>query len=97
MLAVHGAGERTLDVEVGGRVPVMFDLEAAEEGAAVLTFSVAMNGETDGIELKLPINHPSDVRVMHVAHGEVRKGQPGVLAVSVPAHAIPASAQLSCR
>ncbi len=91
-LASKGGTERTVQLPKGGRVPVLFDLTAAELGEAVLTFSVTMNGERDAVQLKLPVRHPSPVRVERVAHGASKDEKTFPLAV--PADAIPGSAEL---
>ncbi len=91
-LSIAGGAERTVQIDKGGRVPVLFELTAAELGEAVLTFSVAMNGERDAVELKLPVRHPSPVRIQHVAHGATKDA--ATVPLALPADAIPASAEL---
>lgn len=91
-LVSSGGNERTVQVPKGGRVPVLFDLTATELGEATLTFSVAMNGERDGVQLKLPVRHPSPVQVQHVAHGASQDDKG--FALAVPADAIPGSAEV---
>jgi alpha-2-macroglobulin len=86
------ARERTVAVAKDARVPVLFDLIAAEPGEAVLQFSVTMDGETDGLELKLPVLHPSPVRVDRVANG-VATGVTKI-PVALPANTIASSAEL---
>jgi hypothetical protein len=84
--------ERTIAVAKDARVPVLFDPTAAEPGDAVLRFSVAMAGENDAVEFKLPVLHPSPVRAERVASG-VATG-PTKIAVALPANAIASSAEL---
>jgi uncharacterized protein YfaS (alpha-2-macroglobulin family) len=91
-LSVAGGAERTVQLPKGGRVPVLFDLTAAELGEAVLTFSVAMNGERDAVELKLPVRHPSPLQAHHVAHGATKDAQ--AVPLALPGDAIPASAEV---
>ena len=92
-LAIAGGAERTVQLPKGGRVPVLFDLTGAELGEAVLTFSVAMNGERDAVQLKVPVRHPSPVRVVHAGHGATKDAVSVPLAV--PADAIPGSAEVA--
>ncbi|HWO20378.1 MAG TPA: MG2 domain-containing protein [Kofleriaceae bacterium] len=91
-LSSAGGLERTVQLPKGGRVPVLFDLTAAELGESVLTFSVAMGGERDAVQLKLPVRHPSPVSVQHVAHGVAKDA--AAVPVALPADAIPASAEV---
>ncbi|HSK01834.1 MAG TPA: MG2 domain-containing protein [Kofleriaceae bacterium] len=91
-LTVAGGNERTVAVPKGGRIPVLFELSAAELGTSVLTFSVAMNGERDAVELKLPVRHPSPVQVQHVAAGATKDAR--AIPLALPADAIPASAEV---
>lgn len=84
--------ERTVQLAKGARVPVLFDLTAAELGEAVLGFSVTMNGERDAVELKLPVRHPSPVRTHHVAHGATKDAK--TFTLTLPPDAIPASAEV---
>jgi len=87
-----GAGERTVAVAKDARVPVLFDLSAAEIGEAKLRFSVTMDGSGDAVEFKLPVLHPSPVRVERVASGVATAATK--IAVALPAQAIASSAEL---
>jgi alpha-2-macroglobulin len=87
-----GAAERTIQLAKDARVPVLFDLTAAELGTSALTFSVTMNGERDAVKLQLPVIHPSPVRSEAVAHGAVRDTT--TVPVAMPASAVPGSVEL---
>ena len=89
---VAGGSERTVAMAKGARVPVAFDLTAVAPGDAALRFSVTMDDERDAVELKLPVQHPSPVRVAKIASG-VASGVTK-LAVALPASAVPGSAEL---
>ncbi|HSR97571.1 MAG TPA: MG2 domain-containing protein [Kofleriaceae bacterium] len=91
-LTVAGARERTVAVGKGARVPVLFDLTAADPGESVLRFSVKMDDESDAVELKLPVLQPSPLQVARVANG-VAKGVTKV-AVAMPPSALASSAEL---
>ena len=91
-LTIGGAAERTVAIAKDARELVLFALTGAEQGEAVLRFSVTMNGEGDAVEFKLPVHHPSPVRVHHVAHAATRAA--ASIAVALPPGAIPASAEL---
>ena len=84
---------RTVAIAKDARVPVLFELTAAMPGDAVLGFSVAMDGDNDAVDLKLPIHHPSPLRVAHVADG-VAKGTTKIH-VPLPAHVLPGSAEVT--
>jgi alpha-2-macroglobulin len=84
--------ERTVAVAKDARVPVLFDLSAVDTGETALRFSVTMDGESDGVELKLPVLHPSPVRVERIASGVAARGLK--VPVALPAHAIASSAEL---
>lgn len=86
------ARERSVAVARDARVPVLFELTAAEAGEAVLRFSVAMGDERDAVELKLPVRHPSPVRVEQVAAGVAARGTR--IPVPLPASAIASSVEL---
>ncbi len=83
---------KTIAVPVGGRVPVLFDLQPASAGTSALTFSVAMNGESDAVRLELPVKLPGNVRTADIDHGAVTDAK--TIAVKLPADAVPSSAQL---
>ena len=91
-LATSAPAERTVDVPVGGRVPVLWDLAAKQTGEAKLQFSVTMGDEHDAVELELPVEQASPARVARIAAG-VAKG-PTKIAVALPAHLMPGSAEL---
>jgi uncharacterized protein YfaS (alpha-2-macroglobulin family) len=91
-IKLTGTAERTMAIAKDARVPVLFDLTAAEPGDATLRFSVTMGGERDAVELALPVQHPSPVRVARVAAGAASK--PTKLAVAMPPNALAGSAEL---
>ncbi|HRC54270.1 MAG TPA: MG2 domain-containing protein [Kofleriaceae bacterium] len=91
-LTVTGGAERTVTLAKGARAPVLFTLTAAELGEATLKFSVSMGGERDAVEFKLPIQHPSPVQSQAVAHGTIKEAT--TIALTLPADAIPATAEL---
>ncbi len=91
-LAIAGGTEKTIQVAKDANVPVLFDITAADLGEAKLVFSVAMNGEKDAVEFKLPVEHPSPLVNEHVGHGTTKDAKS--LPVAVPADAIPGSAEL---
>ncbi|HEU4730355.1 MAG TPA: MG2 domain-containing protein [Kofleriaceae bacterium] len=91
-VTVSGGRERTVAVAKDARVPVVFSLTAARPGDAVLRFSVAMEGETDAVELKLPVRHPSPLRVDRIASGVATA--PVRLPIAPPADALAGSAEL---
>ncbi|HEX3475699.1 MAG TPA: MG2 domain-containing protein [Kofleriaceae bacterium] len=91
-VTVASAAEQTVKVGVGGRVPVLFDLTPAASGPAALTFSVAMNGETDAVKLDLPVRHPGNVKTLDVEHGATRDAK--TIALNLPPDAVPATAQV---
>ena len=91
-LMSKGPLERTVQVAKDARVPVLFDLAAAEVGATALRFTVSMNGENDGLEIKLPVKMPSPLQTHHVEFGATK--DPKTIAVKVPADAIASSAEV---
>jgi alpha-2-macroglobulin len=91
-ITVAGGAEKTVTVPAGGRVPVLFDLKPAAAGVAALTFSVALGSETDAVKLTLPVQHPSRVRTDEIASGATKEDK--AIAITVPADAIPATAEL---
>ena len=91
-ITVANGAEKTVKVGVGGRVPVLFDLTPAATGTAALTFSVAMNNETDAVKLDLPVKHPGNIRTADVEHGSTKDAK--TIALSLPADAVPSSAEL---
>jgi hypothetical protein len=91
-LRVAGDTEKTVKVGVGGRVPVLFDLAPAAIGTAALTFSVAMNHETDAVRLELPVKHPGIIETADIDHGTTKTAK--TVAVKLPADAVPATAEL---
>ncbi|MBA3395939.1 MAG: hypothetical protein H0T89_25130 [Deltaproteobacteria bacterium] len=84
--------ERTITLAKDARVPVLFDLTAAELGTSTLQFSVTMNGEGDAVALSLPVQHPSPVLVQPVASGSTKDAR--TIPVALPPDAIPTSAEL---
>ena len=91
-VAIAGEASKTVDVSAGGRVPVLFSIDARKSGTTDLRFSVAMAGERDDVQFKLPIHHPSPERVLRVARGSATVKQQ--LAMELPKSAIPESAQV---
>jgi uncharacterized protein YfaS (alpha-2-macroglobulin family) len=91
-LQVAGGNERTVQLDKGARLPVLFDLTAAELGETSLKFSVAMNGETDAVEFKLPVQHPSPVMVQHVEHGAAKDEK--AVQLALPQDAIASTAEV---
>lgn len=91
-LQSRGATERNVALAVGARVPVLFDLTAVELGESSLKFSVAMNGESDAVEFKLPVQHPSPLLSHHVAHGSSKDAL--TIPLLLPPDAIASSAEL---
>jgi len=89
---VRGPADKTVEVEAGGRVPVLFDIAARSEGSASLTFSVEMAGESDRVRYEFPVLDPSRVRTLHVAHGAATG--PETIAVSLPDAALASSARV---
>ena len=91
-IAIAGPTERTVAVPKGGRVPVLFDIAAAQTGTTAMTFSVTMNGESDGLKLELPITHPSPVHSTSLASGASKDAM--TFPVPVPADGLPGTAEL---
>jgi len=91
-LTSAGDTERTIAVGKDVRVPVLFDLGAAETGEAVLRFSVTMEGQSDAVEFKLPVRHPSPVRVERIASGVAKAVTK--IPVALPANTLASSAEL---
>jgi alpha-2-macroglobulin len=91
-VTIAGGAEKTVNVAAGGRVPVLFDLKPAAVGTAALKFSVTMGSETDAVKLDLPVQHPSRVRTDEIAFGATKDDK--TIAISIPAHAIPSTAEL---
>lgn len=91
-LTIAGGSERTIQVAKDANVPVLFDMTAAELGETKLQFSVAMNGENDAVEFKLPVQHPSPVLNHHVEHGATK--DPKTITLALPPDAIPSTAEL---
>ncbi|MEO8699604.1 MAG: MG2 domain-containing protein [Kofleriaceae bacterium] len=91
-VAIKGAAERTVALAKAANAPVLFELSGRELGTSKLAFSVTMNGESDAVELALPVQQPSPLRVHHVADGAVRT--PTTVPVALPANAIAGSAEL---
>jgi alpha-2-macroglobulin len=89
---VAGAAERTVQVPKGGRVPVLFDISAAETGMAALTFTVTMNGENDGLKLELPVSYPSPLHSESLASAATK--DPFTLPIAVPADGLPGTAEM---
>jgi len=91
-VTIPNGAEKTVAVPAGGRIPVMFDLTPAATGTASLTFSVAMNNETDAVKLELPVKHPGFVKTADLDHGVIKGAK--TVSVKLPADAVPASAEL---
>lgn len=92
-LALSGSAQQTVDVPAGGRVPVLFAIEAMNPGNAELTFSVRMDKERDDVRFELPVHHASPERKLSVARGDT-KGEERI-AIELPDHAIASTAVLS--
>jgi len=91
-LTSKGPLERTVQVAKDARVPVLFDLAAADVGDTTLRFTVTMNGENDGLEIKMPIKLPSPQQTYHVEFGATK--DPKTIAVKIPPDAIASSAEV---
>jgi uncharacterized protein YfaS (alpha-2-macroglobulin family) len=91
-VTISGGTERTVPVPKGGRVPVLFDIAAAQIGTAALTFSVTMGAETDGLEVKLPVSYPSPVHAQSLATGVTKDAV--TVPVPVPTDGIAGTAEL---
>jgi alpha-2-macroglobulin len=91
-ITVANGAEKTVKVDIGGRVPVLFDLTPAAIGVSALTFSVAMNNETDAVKLDLPVKHPGINKTVDLDHGAVKGTK--TIAVKLPADAVPATVSL---
>lgn len=91
-LVVGGGAERTVAVAKGARVPVLFSLTAMTAGVASLQFSVTMDGESDAVEFKLPVQHPSPEFSHPVAHGATATA--ATIPLQLPANAIAETAEL---
>ncbi|MBA3502168.1 MAG: hypothetical protein H0T65_17520, partial [Deltaproteobacteria bacterium] len=91
-LTVAGGNERTVQVGKDANVPVLFNITAADLGTTSLKFSVSMNGESDAVEFKLPVQHPSPVIKHHVAHGDAK--DPKTITLALPPDAIASTAEL---
>jgi alpha-2-macroglobulin len=93
LVTVAGATERTVTVPKGGRVPVLFELAAADLGTSALTFSATLNGESDAVKLELPITHPSPIRTQDVAAAASKDAVK--IPLTLPADAIPGTIELA--
>lgn len=91
-VVLGGNAERTVPVAKDASVPVWYALTAAVPGEATLKFTVTMDGDGDGVEFKLPVRHPSPVRSDRVTAGVATA--PMKIAVPLPAHAIPGTAEV---
>lgn len=89
---VDGALEQTVAIDKGGRVPVLFAINATDLGTAELKFSVTMNGESDAVIFKLPVQHPSPVISKHVEAGGSNADK--TIALTLPPDTIPGTAEL---
>lgn len=89
---VDGPLEQTVSLDKGGRVPVLFAIHALELGTAELKFSVTMNGESDAVIFKLPVQHPSPLLSHHVEHGAATADK--TIALTLPPDTIPGTAEL---
>lgn len=92
-LIVGGELTRTVTVDKDARVPVLWNLTAAQLGVAVMQFSVTMDDERDAVELKLPVEQRSPERTVRVA-ADVAKG-PTKIAIKLPAQTLPGSAAVT--
>jgi alpha-2-macroglobulin len=92
LLKAGGALEQTVDLAKGARTPVLFDLTAVALGQTQLKFSVTMDGESDAVILKLPVQHPSPVLSHHVEHGVTSAAKS--IALTLPPDAVTGSAEL---
>ncbi len=91
-LELTGDATQTVEVPVGGRVPVLYALKGKILGTAVMTYSVKMNGEQDAVEFKIPVHHPSPVRKAHVAHGATDSDKE--IKIKIPEHALASSVEV---
>jgi hypothetical protein len=93
-LALSGPARREIAVPKGGRVPVAFPVRALREGKATLRFAVKLGGESDALELSLPILHPSSPESELVSEGTVREASPVELSLRLPKGALPETAMI---
>lgn len=91
-LTIEGPRSKSVTVVKGGRQFVPFDIEARVPGEGVLTGKVEMNGHKDGVELKLPVFHPSPPKEVLLAYGS--SVEDIEVPIKVPAGAIPSSVEL---
>ncbi|HEY4178502.1 MAG TPA: MG2 domain-containing protein [Kofleriaceae bacterium] len=84
-LAATGPLEKQVQLAVGAQVPAMFELTGKSLGDAKLQFTVSMGGEKDGLELMLPVQHPSAVKSFHIGHAALKDA--ATVKVSLPAEA----------
>jgi len=92
-LAVTGPTEQTVQLAKGARLPVLFALAGAQVGEATLAFTVTMNGESDGLEIKLPVQHPTPLREQVVASAASKEA--ASVSIQLPADAIAGSGEVA--
>jgi uncharacterized protein YfaS (alpha-2-macroglobulin family) len=91
-VSINGPTEQTIQLGKGARVPVLFGMSAAAPGEATLKFTVSMGKERDGLEVKLPVQHPSAIVTDHRANASTKDA--AKIAVSIPPDAIPGTAEV---
>jgi uncharacterized protein YfaS (alpha-2-macroglobulin family) len=82
-----------VDVPAGGRVPVTIALRAEHAGELRVRVKATLGAETDGLELKLPVQVPGAVETKLVAQGST----PGTVTIpgaKLPAGVVPGTATL---
>ncbi len=89
---LHHGAHQEVTVAAGGRVPVAFPLRAERAGELKLRVKATLGGETDGIEIKLPVKYPAPIETQLVATGSTRDAV--TLPVKLPAGVLPGSASL---
>jgi uncharacterized protein YfaS (alpha-2-macroglobulin family) len=85
-------GHQEIAVPAGGRVPVTFPMRAEHAGELRLRVKATLGGESDGLEIKLPVKYPAPVETELVAAGSTKDSV--ALPVKLPAGVLPASASL---
>jgi alpha-2-macroglobulin len=93
-LELAGPAQREVSVPVNGRVAVTFPVRARREGRALLRFALKMGAESDGMEVSLPVVHPSSPESALVAEGTVRDQAPAALALRLPEGALTEAAMV---
>ena len=89
---LHRGGRQEIAIAAGGRVPVTFPLHADRAGELRLRVKATLGGESDGLEIKLPVNYPAPIETELVATGSTKGSV--ALPIKLPAGVLPASATL---